>query len=108
MAQVLARGLRPRLGKLQPQLRLFVEQAGLPPLSYWPAAVPGAAPALEWAWAWTLRRTPAVAVEQQATAVGVGEIEEVIPCPLCDGRRVQPLFRPARGNWSYHVVRCAG
>src|SRR3954452_4384881 len=107
MAQVLARGLRPRLGKLQPQLRSFVKQAGLPPLSYWPAAVPGAAPALEWAWARTLRRTPAIPVEEQAQAAGVGPIEEVIACAMCGGRLVQPLLRPTRAKWSYEVVRCA-
>src|SRR3954469_9939916 len=108
MAQALARGLRPRLGKVQPQLRSLVDQAVLPPLSYWPAAVPGAAPALEWAWARTLRRTPAIPVEEQAEAAGVGPIEEVIGCAMCGGRRVQPLLRPERAKWSYHVVRCAG
>src|SRR4051794_23499205 len=89
-----------------PEVRSLVRRAGLPPLSYWPAAVPGAAPALEWAWARTLRRTPAIPVEQQAAAAGVGEIEEVIACPLCGGRTVQPLLHPERRSWSYHVVRC--
>jgi SAM-dependent methyltransferase len=84
-----------------------VRRAGLPPLSYWPAALPGAASALEWAWGRTLRRTRAVAVEQQAARAGVSEIEEVIGCALCGARLVQPLFRPARRQWSYHVVRCA-
>jgi SAM-dependent methyltransferase len=96
------------MSALASRVRPLVKRAGLPPLSYWPAAVPGAAPALEWAWAQTLRRTPAVDVEQQAAAAGIGEIEEVIPCALCGGRRVQSLFHPARGNWSYHVVRCVG
>src|SRR3954467_10375615 len=91
--------------RLKPEARRLVKRSGLPPLSYWPAAVPGAAPALEWAWARTLHRTPAIPVEQQAAEAGVGEIEEVIACALCGGRRVQPLFRPARGGWSYHVVR---
>src|SRR3954470_9507977 len=98
----LARRVRPRLVRVQPALRSLVKRAGLPPLSYWPAAVPGAAPALEWGWAQTLRRTPVVEVEQQAAAAGVGEIEEVIPCALCGGRRVQPVFHPTRGSWSYH------
>jgi SAM-dependent methyltransferase len=103
-----ASALASRVGpRLKPTLRKLVKRAGLPPLSYWPAAVPGAAPALEWAWAQTLRRTPAVDVERQAAEAGVGEIEEVIPCALCGGRQVQPLFHPARANWSYHVVRCA-
>src|SRR4051794_39329335 len=104
----MAQALRPRLVRLQPQVRSLVRRAGLPPLSYWPAAVPGAAPALEWAWARTLRRPPAIAVEEQAAAAGVGPIEEVIGCALCGGRRVQPLFHPARANWSYDVVRCTG
>src|SRR4051794_23348184 len=104
----MAQALRPRLVRLQPQVRSLLRRAGLPPLSYWPAAVPGAAAALEWAWARTLRRTPAIPVEQQAAAAGVGPIEEVIACAMCGGRWVQPLFHPARANWSYHVVRCAG
>jgi SAM-dependent methyltransferase len=104
----LARRVRSGLVALLPELRSLLRRAGLPPLSYWPAAVPGAAAALEWAWARTLRRTPAIPVEQQAAAAGVGPIEEVIACAMCGGRWVQPLFHPARANWSYHVVRCAG
>src|SRR4051794_9974342 len=99
--------VRSRLPGLGAAGARLVRRAGLPPLSYWPAALPGAASALEWAWRRTLRRTPAVAVEQQAAQVGIGEIDEVIGCALCGGRTVQPVFRPARRQWSYHVVRCS-
>ncbi|HET6547090.1 MAG TPA: class I SAM-dependent methyltransferase [Solirubrobacter sp.] len=106
--QALPKRLAGRVGpRLVPTARSLVKRTGLPPLHYWPAAVPGAATALERAWGWTLRHTPAVPVEQQAADAGVGEIEEVIGCALCGGRRVQPLFRPARSGWSYRVVRCA-
>src|SRR5690349_17697449 len=96
----------PAASALASRARALVKRAGLPPMSYWPAAVPGAAPALELAWRQTLKRTASVDVEAQAKQAGIGEIEEVIPCPLCGGREVQPLFHPARGDWSYHVVRC--
>jgi SAM-dependent methyltransferase len=70
-----------------------------------PYALPGAARLHELRWRRRLSRAPVVDYEAHAAAVGVGEIEEPLPCSLCAGRRVQPLFRPPQG---YAVVRCAG
>ena len=57
-------------------------------------------------------------VEEHAAAVAGEprkhkEIEEVIGCSLCGGRRVQPLLHPfdrrrTPPRWNYHVVRCVG
>lgn len=72
-----------------------------------PYALPGVARVLEWRWARMLRRRRVLALEEYAAKVDVGDAEELLACPLCGGRRVQPLFRPARpGRWSYRVVRC--
>jgi 2-polyprenyl-3-methyl-5-hydroxy-6-metoxy-1,4-benzoquinol methylase len=73
-----------------------------------PYALPGLARVLEFRWAWTLRRRPVVPLDVYAETVTVGEIEEIVPCLLCQGRAVQPLFEPKgpRG-WTYRVVRCA-
>ena len=94
------------LARLRPEAARLVRRAGLAPLSYWPAALPGAAPVVEAAWARTLRRAPAVSVHEHAKDVGVREIEEVTACALCGGEMVQPLFHPAGRTWAYHVVRC--
>lgn len=68
-----------------------------------PYALPGAAQLHELRWRRRLARAPVVDYEEHAVAVGVGEIEEPIPCSLCEGRAVQPLFQPPAG---YRVVRC--
>jgi 2-polyprenyl-3-methyl-5-hydroxy-6-metoxy-1,4-benzoquinol methylase len=89
--------------------RVLVERLRLVPAGsdVRPYALPGLARVLAVRWAWTLRRRPVVALEAYAETATVGEIEEVVPCPLCQGRAVQPLFEP-RGprGWSYRVVRC--
>ena len=72
-----------------------------------PYALPGVAWAHERRWAWRLRREPPVTLDAYAATVPVGEIEEMIACPLCAARSVQPLLSPGRpGGWSYRVVRC--
>jgi SAM-dependent methyltransferase len=70
-----------------------------------PYALPGAAELHEWRWRRRMRRAATVDFDEHAAAVGVGEIEEPIPCSLCEGRRVRPLLQTPHG---YHVVRCAG
>ena len=84
--------------------RLVFRHLGIPPGTMRPYALPGAARLHELRWRRRLRRAPVVDFAEHAAAVGVGEIEEPIPCSLCDGRLVQPLLRPPHG---YHVVRCA-
>jgi 2-polyprenyl-3-methyl-5-hydroxy-6-metoxy-1,4-benzoquinol methylase len=69
-----------------------------------PYALPGVARLLELRWAWLLRRRRSLTLEAYAATVTPGEIEEIVPCPLCAGRVLQPLFEPG----SYRVVRCAG
>ena len=85
--------------------RLVFRHLGIPPGTMRPYALPGAPRLHELRWRRRLRRAPVVSYEQHAAKVGVGEIEEPIPCSLCDGEQVQPLFRPSHG---YHVVRCVG
>jgi 2-polyprenyl-3-methyl-5-hydroxy-6-metoxy-1,4-benzoquinol methylase len=92
--------------QVRPRVARLVRRAGLAPLSYWPAGLPGAAPVIEAAWARKLRRARAVSVHEHARDVGVRDIEEVTGCALCGGEMVQPLFRPTGATWSYHVVRC--
>ena len=70
-----------------------------------PYALPGAARLHELRWRRRLSRAPVVDYASHAASVGVGEIEEPIPCSLCEGRDVQPLFHPPHG---YRVVRCVG
>jgi hypothetical protein len=67
-----------------------------------PYALPGAARVLGWRWGWRLRRRPVLALDDYAKKVAVSDREEILPCPLCGGRHVQPLFAPRFG---YRVVR---
>lgn len=83
--------------------RLVFRHLGIPPGTMRPYALPGAARLHELRWRRRLARAPVVDYESHAASVGVREIEEPIPCSLCEGRRVQPLFRPPHG---YSVVRC--
>jgi len=83
--------------------RLVFRHLGIPPGTMRPYALPGAPRLHELRWRRRLSRAPVVGFAEHAAAVGVGEIEEPIPCSLCGGERVQPLFRPPQG---YHVVRC--
>ena len=85
--------------------RLVFRHLGIPPGTMRPYALPGAAPLHELRWRRRLARAPVTDYASHAAAVGIGEIEEPIPCSLCEGRRVQPLFRPPQG---YEVVRCVG
>jgi SAM-dependent methyltransferase len=85
--------------------RLVFRHLRIPPGTMRPYALPGAARLHELRWRRRLRRAPVLDFAEHAAAVGVGEIEEPIPCSLCAGRRVQPLFEPPAG---YHVVRCVG
>ena len=85
--------------------RLVFRHLGIPPGTMRPYALPGAARLHELRWRRRVARAPVVDYESHAASVGVGEIEEPIPCSLCEGRLVQPLFRPPQG---YRVVRCVG
>ena len=85
--------------------RLVFRHLGIPPGTMRPYALPGAARLHELRWRRRLARAPVVSYVEHAAAVGVGEIEEPIPCSLCGGERVQPLLRAPQG---YHVVRCVG
>jgi SAM-dependent methyltransferase len=63
--------------------------------------------------AWRHRRhrvIPLAEFEAEVLGTRVGEIEELVDCPLCGETRQQPLYRPAdrRGGWAYRVVRCPG
>ena len=69
-----------------------------------PYALPGAARLHELRWRRRLARAPETDYASHAAAVGVGEIEEPVPCSVCGGERVQPLFRTK----GYFVVRCVG
>jgi SAM-dependent methyltransferase len=84
--------------------RLVFRHLGIPPGTMRPYALPGAARLHELRWRRRLARAPVVSFAEHAASVGVGEIEEPIPCSLCAGERVQPLLRAPQG---YHVVRCA-
>jgi SAM-dependent methyltransferase len=89
--------------------RVLIERLKLVPrgANVRPYALPGVARMLELRWAWLLARRRVMTLEEYAPTVEAGEIEELIACSLCGGRRVQPLFEPARpGRWRYHVVRC--
>ena len=89
--------------------RLLIERLGLVPrgANLRLYALPGVARVLELRWAWRLARRPVLTLDAYAATVEVGEIEELIACSLCGGRRVQPLFQPERpGRWRYRVVRC--
>jgi SAM-dependent methyltransferase len=89
------------------RLRQLARRANLPPRPTWPYALP-LLPALAEAW-WRvrLRRTPAITAAEHAARTGVGDIEELIACPVCGEPRFQHLFSPTRpGRWTYHVVRC--
>jgi 2-polyprenyl-3-methyl-5-hydroxy-6-metoxy-1,4-benzoquinol methylase len=89
--------------------RVLIERLRLVPRSsaVRPYAVPGFAPAAELRWRWRVRRRPVLSASDYARRVTVGEIEELVACPLCGEDRVQPLLDPGRpGRWGYHVVRC--
>ena len=83
--------------------RLVFRHLGIPPGTMRPYALPGAAGLHERRWRRRLRRAPVVDFAEHAAQVGVGDIEEPVPCSLCEGRSVQPLLRTPHG---YHVVRC--
>jgi SAM-dependent methyltransferase len=81
----------------------------VPPRDLWPYTLPAAARLHELRWRTLLRRTPAVTGEEHAARTGVKKIEEVMGCPLCGERHMQPLLHPGevqKGRWRYHVVRC--
>ncbi len=82
--------------------RLVFRHLGIPPGTMRPYALPGAARLHELRWRRRLARAPVTDYASHAAAVGVGEIEEPIPCSLCGGERVQALFRTK----GYAVVRC--
>ena len=84
--------------------RLVFRHLGIPPGTMRPYALPGAARLHELRWRRRLARAPVTDYASHAAAVGVGEIEEPIPCSLCGGERVQALFRTK----GYAVVRCVG
>jgi SAM-dependent methyltransferase len=84
--------------------RLVFRHLGIPPGTMRPYALPGAARLHELRWRRRLARAPVMGYAEHAAAVGVGEIEEPIPCSLCAGERVQRLFRTK----GYEVVRCVG
>ena len=87
----------------------------VPPRHVWPWALPLAPQVLERRWRRRLAAAPVMTAEEHVERVGgLGEIEEVVACSLCDERRVQPLFAPqarklrkdGTPRWRYHVVRC--
>jgi len=73
--------------------------------------MPGVAPLLRARWGRTVLHAPVMTVEEHAAATGLGEIEEIIGCPLCGERRVRALFYVRPGSERkrrYHVVLCTG
>ncbi len=60
--------------------------------------------------AWRRWRAPVVSLAEYARRTPVGEIEELLACPLCGDARQQPMYEPAAsdGSWRYRVVRCPG
>jgi 2-polyprenyl-3-methyl-5-hydroxy-6-metoxy-1,4-benzoquinol methylase len=90
--------------------RVLVERLRLVPAGsdVRPYALPACAWVLERRWAWRLRTAPVMTLDAYAATVSPGETEEVVACPLCAGRLVQPLFEAERpGSWRYRAVRCA-
>src|SRR4051794_31321976 len=102
---------RPRRAGNRAALRL------LGPRGRWHLIMPGAGRLLELRWATLVRRAPVLSPEEHACAVADpgrrgAAIEQTIDCPLCGGRRLQPLLHPhdrrhRESRWDYHVVRCA-
>lgn len=89
--------------------RVLIERLGVVPrwATLRPYALPGVARVVELRWAWLLRRRRVLDRGEYAARVNIGAAEELVDCPLCGERRVQPLFAPRRDrDWSYRVVRC--
>jgi SAM-dependent methyltransferase len=67
-------------------------------------------------WRRRLAAAPVMTAEEHVARIpgGLKDIEEIIPCSLCDETRVQPLFvarsrkrtKDGKRRWRYHVVRC--
>jgi SAM-dependent methyltransferase len=83
--------------------RLVFRHLGIPPGTMRPYVLPGAPTLHELRGRRRLAKAPVVSYAEHAASVGVGEIEEPIPCSMCGGERVAPLLRTTHG---YHVVRC--
>src|SRR4051794_15170828 len=91
--------------------RVLVERLRLLPAGsdVRPYGLPGVAWVLEVRWEWMLPRRRVMTLEVYSESASPGDIEEIVGCPLCAGRVVQPLFEPGRpGGWNYRVVRCPG
>ena len=69
--------------------------------------LPGVEPFLYRRWGRMVRRAPRLTIEEHVEQVGLGDIEQPLPCPLCGCRTIRPLMDPERpGRWIYHVVSC--
>jgi SAM-dependent methyltransferase len=71
---------------------------------------PGEARAAELRWRATLAAHRATSLSAYAEKVPLGEIEEFLPCPMCENETFKVLFHPGNrkegSGWTYHVVRC--
>ena len=61
---------------------------------------------LEVTWQKFLNSLPTVHVDDYAKTQSVKDIEEIVPCLLCNSNEFMPLFSPAKKDWIYHVVMC--
>jgi 2-polyprenyl-3-methyl-5-hydroxy-6-metoxy-1,4-benzoquinol methylase len=71
---------------------------------------PGEARAAQLRWSALLAAHRPTSLSAYAEKVPLGEIEEFLPCPMCENDTFRVLFHPGsrkRGaEWTYHVVRC--
>ncbi len=70
-------------------------------------AKPGEARRLEKNWQKFINTRAPTTVAEYTQRRSVNEIEEIIPCMLCDNDTFLPLFTPAKKDWSYDVVMCS-
>jgi SAM-dependent methyltransferase len=72
-----------------------------------PFVLPGVERFLNARWELMVRRAPRLTIEEHVEQVGLKDIEQPLPCPLCACSTIRPLMRPERpGRWIYHVVSC--
>ncbi len=62
---------------------------------------------LERTWQRFLHTRVPTSMQLYAEGHPTNEIEEIVPCLLCDNEEFLPLFSPAKKNWLYHVVQCS-
>ncbi len=74
---------------------------------------PGEAQLAELRWRAKLKKNPVTTLAEYVAKTPVDEIEEFLPCMMCDNETFRRLFSPkapkkkgGASKWHYHVVRC--